>query len=182
MASLRGLLSEVEKNMYKVEKLVFAAAVCFAVSGASAAESLTFGARPLLAGRASLTADGFVEVRSLGTANFTPELRWPVQLVYDSTSERTGPFGFAWRSPQLESSAAWDRDGVLWTTPWGERIKFRPKSEKLPKEAVKVLLWEDAKKGRGFWTPYADWEADTPKADFRHSGEWTFTGKRALKG
>ena len=168
--------------MRGMSKLACVAVCGFAVVSAAAAERLSFESRPLLAGRASLTADGFVEVRSLGTANFTPELRWPVQLVYDSTSERTGPFGFAWRSPQLESSAAWDRDGVLWTTPWGERIKFRPKSEKLPKEAVKVSLWEDAKKGRGFWTPYVDWEADTPKADFRHSGEWTFTGKRALKG
>ena len=108
--------------------------VCVAVCGfavvVGAAERLSLEARPLLAGRASLTADGFVEARTLGTANFTPELRGPVQLVYESASEKTGPFGFAWRSPQLESSAVWDRDGVLWTTPWGERIKFRPKKEK----------------------------------------------------
>ena len=39
---------------------------------------------------------------------------------------------FAWRSPQLESSAAWDRDGMLWTSPWGEKVKFFPKSEKTP--------------------------------------------------
>ena len=160
--------------------------VCVAVCGfavvVGAAERLSLEARPLLAGRASLTADGFVEARTLGTANFTPELRGPVQLVYESASEKTGLFGFAWRSPQLESSAVWDRDGVLWTTPWGERIKFRPKKEKQPKDAVKVALWEEAKKGRGFWTPFADWEADTPKADCRRSGDWTFTGKRALDG
>ena len=49
-------------------------AVCGMVAAASAAERLSFASRPLLAGRASLTADGFVEARTLGTANFTPEL------------------------------------------------------------------------------------------------------------
>jgi len=33
-------------------------------------------------------------------------LTMPVELVYDSSSENTGAFGFAWRSPLLESSAA----------------------------------------------------------------------------
>ncbi len=168
--------------MRGMSKLACVAVCGFAVVSAAAAERLSFESRPLLAGRASLTADGFVEARTLGTANFTPELRCPVQLMYESASEKTGLFGFAWRSPQLESSAVWDRDGVLWTTPWGERIKFRPKKEKQPKDAVKVALWEEAKKGRGFWTPFADWEADTPKADYQRSGEWTFTGKRALEG
>ena len=157
-------------------------AVCGIVVTADAAERLSLEARPLLAGRASLTADGFVEARTLGTANFTPELRWPVQLMYESASEKTGLFGFAWRSPQLESSAAWDKDGVLWTAPWGERIKFRPKRERLPKDAVKVELWEEARRGRGFWTPYADWEADTSASDFRKTGDWIFSGKRACAG
>ena len=170
--------------MHGMSSLARAAICSLAVSvvAVSAADGLSFETRPLTAGRASLTADGFVEMRYLGAANFTPELRWPVQLVYESGSEKTGPFGFAWRSPQLESSAAWDKDGVLWTTPWGEKIKFHPKKEKQPKDAVKVALWEEAKKGRGFWTPFADWEADTPHADFRRSGDWTFTGKRALEG
>ena len=133
-------------------------------------------------GRASLTEDGFVVGRLFGTANFTPELAWPVQLVYESASERTGIFGYAWRSPQLESSAAWDKDGVLWTTPWGEKIKFHPKKEKLPKDAVKVALYEEAKKGRGFYAPYADWEADTASSSPAKTGDWTFTGKRACAG
>ena len=111
-----------------------------------------------------------------------PELAWPVQLVYESASERTGIFGYAWRSPQLESSAAWDKDGVLWTTPWGEKIKFHPKKEKLPKDAVKVALYEEAKKGRGFYAPYADWEADTASSSPAKTGDWTFTGKRACAG
>ncbi|MBR1587553.1 MAG: hypothetical protein IJ658_04425, partial [Kiritimatiellae bacterium] len=120
--------------------------------------------------------------RSLGTANFTPELSYPVQLVYESASERTGIFGYAWRSPQLESSAAWDKDGVLWTTPWGEKIKFRPKKEKLQKDAVRVALYEEAKKGRGWYAPYSDWETDTAASQPAKTGDWTFTGKRAHVG
>ena len=59
-------------------------AVCGIVVTADAAERLSLEARPLLAGRASLTADGFVEARTLGTANFTPELRWPVRGSFTS--------------------------------------------------------------------------------------------------
>ena len=84
-----------------------------------AAERVDFAHRPLLAGRASLVGEGYVERRSLGVARLSPELTVPIELVYESSSEKTGAFGFAWRSPQLESSAAWDRDGVLWTSPWG---------------------------------------------------------------
>ena len=164
-----------------IAKGMFCAAVAVA-AGAFAAEGPSFLSKPLLAGRASLTADGFVIGRSLGTANFTPELSYPVQLVYESASEKTSLFGYAWRSPQLESSAAWDKDGVLWTTPWGEKIKFRPKSEKPPKDAVKVALWEEAKKGRGFYAPYADWEADTASSSPAKTGDWTFAGKRTCAG
>ena len=65
-----------------------------------------FSHRPLTAGRASLAETGYVESRSLGVARMAPELTMPVELVYDSSSEKTGAFGFAWRSPQFESSAA----------------------------------------------------------------------------
>ena len=54
-----------------------------------AAERLTFTSRPISAGRASLTEDGFRVSRTLGTANFTPELAYPVELTYESFSERT---------------------------------------------------------------------------------------------
>ena len=45
-----------------------------------------------------------------------------------------------------------------------------------------MALWEEARRGRGFWTPYADWEADTSASDFRKTGDWTFAGKRACAG
>ena len=56
----------------------------------SAAERVDFSHRPLLAGRASLTDDGYVEARGLGVARLSPELTMPVELVYDSFSEKTG--------------------------------------------------------------------------------------------
>ena len=167
--------------MRKSTKLIVSAALCIAF-GAFAADGPDFLARPLKAGRAALAEDGFYVERSFGVANFTPELAWPVQLIYSSVSEKTGAFGFAWRSPQLESSAAWDKDGLLWVTPWGERVKFFPKKEKAPKDAVKIELWEDAKKGRGFYAPYSDWEADTAKGNPAASGDWTFSGRRSCVG
>ena len=93
-------------------------------------------------------------------------------------------FGYAWSSPQLESSAKFDKDGVLWTTPWGEKFKFYPKNEKQPKDAIKVALYEEAKKGRGFYSPYTQWEADTSVSSkkWKEAKDWTFTGKNGYKG
>ena len=71
-----------------------------------AAERVDFSNHPLTAGRALLTDTGYVEQRTIGVARMSPELTMPVELVYDSSSEKTGAFGFAWRSPQFESSAA----------------------------------------------------------------------------
>jgi len=71
----------VYSNFTEIKKVIMhgvSGLVCVAVCGivvtAAAAERLSLESRPLLAGRASLTADGFVEARTLGTANFTPEL------------------------------------------------------------------------------------------------------------
>lgn len=158
--------------------------VAFSLCAVFAAENVNFLSKPLTAGRASLTENGFIVSRTVGTANFSPELRLPIQLVYNSASEKTGMFGFAWSSPQLESSAYYDKDGALWTTPWGEKIKFFAKNEKTPKDAIKLELYEQAKKGRGFFAPYSDWEAATSasRGKISQSGDWTFTGKRKYQG
>ena len=160
-----------------------AAALMAALAGMGlAAERVDFASRPLLAGRAALTETGYVEKRSLGVARLSPELTMPIELVYDSSSEKTGAFGFAWRAPQLESSAVWDKDGMLWTAPWGEKVKFFPKSEKVPADAVKIEVVEEAKKGRGYYAPYAEWEADVVSGDPKVDGHWTIKGKRSLVG
>lgn len=159
--------------------------LCFLLSaGGLAAEQVSFARKPLTAGRASLTENGFIVSSSLGTASFSPDLRYPIQLIYQSASEKTGIFGFAWSSPQLESSACYDKDGILWTTPWGEKIKFFPKDVKTDKDAVQIELYEAAKEGRGFYSPYSDWEADTHVSSnkFAQNGDWSFSGKNGYEG
>ena len=146
------------------------------------ADSVNFYSKPMSAGKALLAENGYSISRLLDAANFSPELKLPVQLVYNSSVEKSGLFGFAWRSPQLESTAYYDKDGVLWVTPWGEKIKFFPKKEKTPKDAIKIELYEQAKKGRGFYAPYSEWEADTSKRDYAKSDDWVFRGKQDKKG
>ena len=91
---------------------------------AACAGPVQFLSKPMSAGKALLAENAYSISRLLDTANFSPELKLPVQLVYNSSVEKSGLFGFAWRSPQLESTAYYDKDGVLWVTPWGEKIKF----------------------------------------------------------
>ena len=146
------------------------------------ADAVIFISKPMSAGKASLAENAYSISRLLDTANFSPELKLPVQLVYNSSIEKSGLFGFAWCSPQLESTAYYDKDGVLWVTPWGERIKFFSKKEKTPKEAIKIELYEQAKKGHGFYAPYSEWEANTSKRDYAKSDSWVFYGKRDKKG
>ena len=146
------------------------------------ADSVNFLSKPMSAGKASLAENAYSISRTLDTANFSPELKLPVQLVYNSSVEKSGLFGFAWRSPQLESTAYYDKNGVLWVTPWGEKIKFYPKKEKTPKDAIKIELYEQAKKGRGFYAPYSEWEADTAKRDYAQSDDWVFRGKQDKTG
>lgn len=76
-------------------RLLFSA-VALATATARA-DGPDFRHRPQLAGRASLTEPGFVVQRRLGIANFAPELRLPIELVYASSSEASGAFGHAWR-------------------------------------------------------------------------------------
>ena len=166
-----------------VRSAVLASGVCAAgAQSAFCADGPAFAFHPLLAGRASLTESGFVETRTLGTASFAPELRLPVELVYRSASEASGMFGHGWSCPQLESSAKWEKDGLLWMTPWGERVKFFPKKQKQRRDAVKIAPIEAARKGRGLFAPYADWEADTPASDPASARDFAISGKNDLKG
>lgn len=158
-----------------------AAVVGLSLVSGFAAEGVSFAHRPLLAGKASLASDGFEVSRTLGVAAISPELQIPVELVYNSSSDSSGAFGHGWRSPQLESSVRWERDGVLWTTPWGEKVKFFPKKEKTPKDAVKLAPIEEAKKGSGLYAPYSDWEADANSSDYAKARQFSVTGKNGLK-
>ena len=168
-------------NMKHIKKIALAFVVMAGLFS-FAAERVDFSNRQLLAGRASLTEAGYVEQRTLGVARMSPELTIPVELAYESSSEKTGAFGFAWRSPQLESSAAWDKDGMFWISPWGEKVKFFPKNEKAPKDAVKIEVVEDAKKGRGYYAPYSEWEADVSSGKPEADGNWIVRGRKSLVG
>ncbi len=159
--------------------VVLSAFAGFATLGA---EHVGFTYRPIVAGRASLAETGYVEKRSFGVARLSPEMTIPVELVYESSSEKTGAFGFAWRSPQLESSAAWDKDGMLWTSPWGEKVKFFAKDAKTPRDALKIEVIEEAKKGRGYFAPYSEWEADLSSGRQEVDGNWTIRGRKSLVG
>lgn len=154
----------------------------FILGNVLAFEKIDFRSKPLSAGKALLSENGFQISRTIGIANFSPELRIPIQLIYNSASEKSGVLGFGWSSPQLESSAYYEKDGVLWTAPWGEKIKFFSKAEKTPKEAVKLELYESQKTGKGFFAPYSDWEANTNKKNFAESGDWTITGQNQYEG
>lgn len=158
-----------------------AAVVGLSLASGFAAEGVSFAHRPLLAGKASLASDGFEVSRTLGVAAISPELQIPLELVYDSSSESSGTFGHGWRSPQLENSVRWERDGLLWTTPWGEKVKFFPKKEKTPKDAVALAPIEEAKKGSGLYAPYSDWEADANSSDYAKARQFSVMGKNGLK-
>ena len=146
------------------------------------ADSPDFRFRPLLAGKALLTEPGFVVRRELGVASLAPELRVPIELVYKSNDESSGAFGFAWRCPQLESSVKWSAGSLLWTTPWGEELRFYPKRQKTPKDAIALEPIEAAKKGRGLFSPYSDWESDTDSADYAKCRRFSIVGKSGMKG
>ena len=106
---------------------VFATLALLLPALSARADAPDFRFRPLLAGKASLTETGFVVRRELGVAVLAPELRIPVELVYESSSEASGAFGFGWRVSHTESrrcggDVAWQGDvlagamrgGVAW--------------------------------------------------------------------
>ena len=154
----------------------------FAFLGATSAfaENVDFHTRPRMAGKALLTESGFVVKREMGVANFAHEMRMTVELVYKSTNEKSGAFGFAWRCPQLESAVKWSKDSLLWTTPWGEEMRFYPKKAKTPKDAIALEPIEAAKKGRGLFSPYADWETDADSSDYAKCRRFAILGKNDL--
>ena len=61
-------------------------------------------------------------------------------------------------------------------------MKFFPKKVQTPKDAVKLASIEEAKKGRGLYAPYSDWEADASSADCAKARRFSVTGKNGLAG
>ena len=168
---------------YGVFMRVILAAVVFYVSvlSLSAKDAVSFLSKPLTAGKAMLTENGYIVSTGFGTANFSPEVRLPIQLVYKSTTQKTGPFGYGWSCPQLESSAVPQQDGVVWTAPWGEKLRFYAKSRT---DKATLEVYKDQIRGGEFFSPYSDWEASCSASGdkFTGSGDWTFSGKGGYRG
>ena len=168
------------KNRFQIGRIFLLVAACILAACGARSETVDFRTRPRLAGKALLGAPGFVVSRELGVANFAPEMRIPIEIIYKSANEKSGAFGFAWRCPQLESSVKWSKDSLLWTTPWGEEMRFYPKKEKTPKDAIALEPIEAAKKGRGLFSPYADWETDADSSDYAKCRRFAILGKNGL--
>ena len=139
------------------------------------AQQIEFVQNKNSAGKASLTSDAYYSSFTIGTANFSPELRLPVQIFYDSSVKEDGLVGLGWKIPQLESSAVPTKDGALWTTPWGEKIYFY--SRKNTSRDI-LNLFNEKERENAYFSPYADWTANG-RAD---SGSWTIYGRKDMRG
>lgn len=139
------------------------------------AQQLDFIQNKNSAGKASLTSDAYYSNFVLGTANFSPELRLPVQIFYDSSVKEEGLAGFGWKIPQLESSATPNEHGAVWTTPWGEKVFFY--SRKNTSRDV-LNLYNERERENAYFSPFADWTANG-RAD---SGSWTIFGRKDMRG
>lgn len=139
------------------------------------AQQIEFVQNKNSAGKASLTSDAYYSSFTIGTANFSPELRLPVQIFYDSSVKEDGLVGLGWKIPQLESSAVPTKDGAIWTAPWGEKIYFY--SRKNTSRDI-LNLFNEKERENAYFSPYADWTANG-RAD---SGSWTIYGRKDMRG
>ncbi|MEI8248112.1 MAG: hypothetical protein WCI51_19915, partial [Lentisphaerota bacterium] len=101
--------------MHLVTRTLLSLALFMAFS-AGAYEKINWQSKAMTAGKANLTADGFIVSRILDTANFSTEFQMPIELVYDSANTKFSMFGYAWRCPQLESKLFPKPDGADWIT------------------------------------------------------------------
>ena len=141
----------------------------------ASAQQIDFLQNKNSAGKASLTSDAYYSSFTIGTANFSPELRLPIQIFYDSSVKDEGIAGVGWKIPQLESSAVPSENGAIWTTPWGEKVNFY--SRRNTSKDV-LSLFNETERENAYFSPYADWTANG-RAD---SGSWTIYGRKDMRG
>lgn len=70
------------------------------------AQQIEFVQNKNSAGKASLTSDAYYSSFTIGTANFSPELRLPVQIFYDSSVKEDGLVGLGWKVPRFRLKTA----------------------------------------------------------------------------
>lgn len=149
-----------------MKKLLFAFVSVFilalsasAIESASTIESLSRKNHLLSAGKVDIVKGGYSISNTLAVANFSPEFKMKIQLIYDSDSSRPGVFGDNWRSPQLESRVFPREKGLEWFAPWDEEIIFIEKG-----------------KDGGYYSPYSEWEATGSLGNWviTHRAGWKF--------
>lgn len=74
------------------------------LSSATLGGSVDFRSVLLTAGKILLTGNGYQVGRELGVADFSPELRLPVQLICNSALEEEEMFGGAAGAPRVKRS------------------------------------------------------------------------------
>jgi len=158
--------------MKTIRQLLYIFLFCY---GCLQAQELSFLQNKNSAGKASLTSEAYYANFVLGKANFSPELRMPVQIFYDSSCKDEGLLGFGWKIPQLESSAIPNENGAIWTTPWGEKVFFY--SRKHTSRDI-LSLYNEKERENAYFSPFADWTANG-RAD---SGSWTIYGRKDMRG
>lgn len=161
--------------MMKLVQYIFLSLTFCCVSLCAHSQQINFLQNKNSAGKASLTSDAYYSNFTLGTANFSPELRLPIQIFYDSSIKDEGLAGLGWKIPQLESSAIPNENGAIWTTPWGEKVSFY--SRKNTSKDV-LNLFNEKERENAYFSPFADWTANG-RPD---SGSWTIYGRKDMRG
>lgn len=157
-------------------KLLFQAFVALILSSLNIfAGQIDFYQNKNSAAKASLTSHSYYSTFTIGVANFSPEFRLPIQIFYDSGLKDEGLLGIAWKIPQLESSAIPNKEGAIWTTPWGEKVSFYSRKNS-SKEVLE--LFKEEERENAYFSPFADWTANG-RAE---SGSWTIFGRKDMKG
>lgn len=88
-------------------------------------QNINFHQNKNSAGKASLTSDAYYASFVIGTANFSPELRLPVQIFYDSFRKGRGSCGAGLEnSPVGKFQRFREKGGRSLTAPWGDKYNF----------------------------------------------------------
>ena len=130
----------------------------FSILTLGAVEKVNFLSKPLTAGKASLTENSFFLPQFLGTANFSPDLRFPIQLIYNS--------GFSVMPGVLPSSKVlrFPKETVFsGQLPGGSRSNSFPKKRKLPKTQSRQSCMSRPKKAGDFILPIPNGKHCVPR-------------------
>ena len=141
----------------------------FVVSSVSAGQKINWKTKEFSAGRVAIESGFFDFKQILGAANFSPEFKMPIELIYNSGNTKYGLAGRSWNIPQLESKFIPKVNGAKWIAPWGQTIAFHAKPVH-PKDKGKDNLLE-------CYSLEADYAAAEQSAD-----TWTISGTKRNEG